>query len=360
MKLITRENALDALRKVKLPGKGGDIVTAGYVQAVLTEGDTVRLVIEPTDTISHKAAEKLRRECEKTLRRLEGVKHVTAVLTATRPQPKITPPRIPEAGMKRPAPPTPKPIPGVKHAIAVASGKGGVGKSTVAVNLAVSLARLGSKVGLVDADIYGPSVAHMMQLSDKPDVAEGKMIPPERYGVKCMSMGLLLGEDAPAVWRGPMATKALAQLVLGATWGELDYLVFDLPPGTGDIHLTIAQNFIISGAVVVATPQEVALMDVRKAVGMFGKVGIPVLGLVENMSYFVDATSGVKTYIFGQGGVQKLAEGLHLPILGEIPVEPIISFTSDAGTPIADCHPEHPVALVYQEMARKVVEKVGN
>lgn len=345
---------LAALEHIHLSGDDRNIVRAGYVKVAEAESDTVRLVVDLPGALDQNTAAALQQQCEKAVKKLKGIKHATVVITASRPASEVSGLQPPA----RPAPPTPKPIPGVRHAIAVAAGKGGVGKSTVAVNLAVALAKLGHKVGLVDADIYGPSIARMMQLEGKPDIRDNKMVPPERYGVKCMSMALLLDENAPAVWRGPMATKALAQLVVGADWGELDYLVLDLPPGTGDIHLTIAQNFTLSGAVIVATPQEVALLDVRKAIGMFGKVGIPVLGVVENMSYFIDPNSGTKLYIFGQMGVKKMAEAHHIALLGEIPVEPLVSETSDSGEPITASHPDHAIAQAFMAIAKQVSDKL--
>lgn len=260
--------------------------------------------------------------------------------------------------IQRPAPPSPKPIAGIRHMVAVASGKGGVGKSTVAANLAVTLAQAGYRTGLVDADIYGPSVARMMGLSGEPTYHDKKIVPPEAHGVKCMTMGILLDENAPAVWRGPMATKALAQLMLGTGWGELDILVLDLPPGTGDIHLSIAQNYKLSGAVIVSTPQEVALMDVKKAITMFEKVNIPVFGLVENMSYFIDPESGQYHHLFGEGNVQQVCDKLSLPLLATLPIDPAIAEGGDNGTPYTASHSDTTLAASYATLAQHIIEQL--
>lgn len=256
-----------------------------------------------------------------------------------------------------PPPPTPSPIAGIKKVILVASGKGGVGKSTVAVNLAVSLGKLGYKTGLVDADIHGPSLARMMGISGQPAIESNQMIPMVNHGIKCMSMGLLMKEDAPVVWRGPMISKALYQLFRGAKWDELDYLVVDLPPGTGDIHLSIAQNFSVAGAVIVTTPQEISLIDVKKCINMLKKVNISIIGIVENMSYFEDST-GNKNFIFGKEGGKKLAETLGTKLLGEIPLNPDITETSDSGNPVSISKPEEKTAKIFEDIARSVTNIV--
>ncbi len=227
-------------------------------------------------------------------------------------------------------PPSPKNIEGIKKIIAVASGKGGVGKSTIAAHYALSLAAQGKKVGLVDADILGPSIARMMSISGEPEVRNNKMVPQESNGVKVMSMGMMMGENTPVVWRGPMVTKALHQLMLAAEWGELDVLVMDLPPGTGDIQLSIAQNYKIDGAILVSTPQEVALMDVKKAASMFNKVEIPVIGVLENMSYFEDA-AGNKVELFGSGNVERFCAETGIKFLGKVPLMPEVSEGCDKG-----------------------------
>jgi len=246
-------------------------------------------------------------------------------------------------------PPTPSPLAGVKKIILVGSGKGGVGKSYVAVNLAVALAKAGHKTGLVDADIHGPSVAKMLGISGEPLVEKNQIIPPEKYGIKVMSMGFLIGEEAPLVWRGPMISKALYQLLRAAKWGELDFLVIDMPPGTGDIHLSIAQNFTVDGAVIVTTPQEVAILDVKKCINMLKKVGIPILGIVENMSYFADS-GGNKNYIFGVPKGKQLAKAVGTELLAEIPLDQKISELSDKGIPAG--------GAIFDEVAGKVRDLV--
>ncbi len=230
-----------------------------------------------------------------------------------------------------PKPPTPKSVDGIKKIIAVASGKGGVGKSTIATHLALTYAKLGFKTGLADADIHGPSIARMMGITNEPEIQNNKMIPPERFGVKCMSMGFLLSENAPVVWRGPMVTKALHQLMLGADWGDLDVLIIDLPPGTGDIQLSLAQNYKIDGVILVSTPQEIALMDVKKAATMFNKVNIPILGIIENMAYFTDKLSGNRAYIFGKGAIKKFCDESNIKYLGEVPLNSKIAENCDMG-----------------------------
>ncbi|KAB2602224.1 iron-sulfur protein NUBPL-like [Pyrus ussuriensis x Pyrus communis] len=252
-------------------------------------------------------------------------------------------------------------IEGVKHAIAVASGKGGVGKSTTAVNLAVALAnKCQMKVGLLDADIYGPNVPIMMKLDRKPEVTEDKkMIPIESYGVKCMSMGLLVDKDAPLVWRGPMVSSALEKMTRGADWGNLDILVVDMPPGTGDAHITVSQRLQLSGALIVSTPQDVALMDARRGINMFSKVEVPILGIVENMSYFKCPHCAECSFIFGEGGSRKTATEMDLEFVGEIPLEVGIRKGSDNGVPIVISAPDSDVSKAYVDVARKVVERLS-
>ncbi|KAA8543337.1 hypothetical protein F0562_021168 [Nyssa sinensis] len=248
----------------------------------------------------------------------------------------------------------------VKDIIAVASGKGGVGKSTTAVNLAVALAsNCQLKVGLLDADVYGPSIPTMMKLQGKPEVSEGKkMVPIENYGVKCMSMGFLVEKDAPIVWRGPMVMKALEQMSRGVDWGELDILVVDMPPGTGDAQISISQRLQLSGALIVSTPQDVALVDVRRGVKMFSKVDVPILGVIENMSFFKCPHCGEPSHIFGKGGARKTADDMGLGFLGEIPLEVEIRSCSDEGVPVVMSRPDSAVAKAYEDMAQKVVSRL--
>ncbi|MFN3946694.1 MAG: Mrp/NBP35 family ATP-binding protein [Aquificaceae bacterium] len=248
-------------------------------------------------------------------------------------------------------------VPGVKHLIAVGSGKGGVGKSTVSVNLALALSKLGYKVGLLDADIYGPSVPTLLGIKgERVHVDdENKIIPIEKYGLKTLSIGFLLpSEDTPVIWRGPMLMRALTQFLFDVRWGELDFLVLDLPPGTGDVQLTLAQNVYMSGALVVTTPQDVALADVKKAVAMFKEVNIPVLGVIENMAYFVCPDSGKRYYIFGKGKVPQFAAAYGLKILGSIPIDPELSETSDMGIPVVESHPDSETARAFIGIAKLI------
>ncbi|GAB4843432.1 hypothetical protein Ancab_013394 [Ancistrocladus abbreviatus] len=250
---------------------------------------------------------------------------------------------------------------GVKDIVAVASGKGGVGKSTLAVNLAVALANKWQlKVGLLDADVYGPSIPTMMKLRGKPETNQDlKMIPKENYGVKCMSMGLLVEKDAPIVWRGPMVMSALQKLAKGVDWRSLDILVVDMPPGTGDAQLTISQQLQLSGAIIVSTPQDIALMDARRGAQMFSKVNVPILGVIENMSYFKCPHCGELSFIFGQGGARKTAAEMSLEYLGDIPLEVEVRKCSDEGVPIVVSSPESAVAKAYNDVARRVVDRLG-
>jgi len=252
-------------------------------------------------------------------------------------------------------------VPGVKHVVAVASGKGGVGKSTVAVNLAVALAGSGKlRVGLVDADVYGPSIPTMMNLQGEPAVGEGdRLVPLENYGVRCMSMGFLMKAETAAVWRGPMALKALDQLIFRTAWGPLDVLVVDMPPGTGDIQITVAQRCKLSGAVMVSTPQEVALADVRRGITMFSKVNIPILGVVENMAFFLCGSCSTRHHIFGTGGVQRVAEAMGAEVIGQVPLEGGVASESDAGTPIVVSQPDSAGAAAFREVAERVKQALG-
>jgi ATP-binding protein involved in chromosome partitioning len=246
-------------------------------------------------------------------------------------------------------------VPGVESIIAVASGKGGVGKSTTAVNLALALQQNGLRVGILDADVYGPSLPRLLRLSGRPQPLTGRLIAPmEAYGLKAMSMGLLVDEEAPMIWRGPMVVSAITQLLREVAWGDLDILVVDMPPGTGDAQLTMAQQVPLAGAVIVSTPQDLALIDARKGLAMFQKVDVPVLGIVENMSYFTCPHCGERTELFGHGGARHEAERLDVPFLGEVPLDIAIRTTSDAGTPIVAAEPESVGARAYREIAARV------
>ena len=249
-------------------------------------------------------------------------------------------------------------IPGVKHVIAVSSGKGGVGKSTVSVNLAVALARTGAKVGLLDADIYGPNIPMMMGVTKAPEQKDGKIVPAESHGVKLISMGFFVPEDTAIVWRGPMVHTAIQQLFRDVLWGELDYLLIDLPPGTGDAQLTLTQLVPLTGAITVTTPQEVALADVRKGMMMFQKVNVPLLGIVENMSYFLCGHCGERTEIFSHGGGERAAATVGIPFLGRIPIDPAIRAGGDSGNPIVEADPTSPQSAAFREIAQKIVAAV--
>lgn len=246
-------------------------------------------------------------------------------------------------------------LPGIRHVVAIASGKGGVGKSTTAVNLAISFSHLGYRVGLTDADVYGPSVPKMMGLHEKPGATgDKKLIPLERYGVKCMSIGFMVDQNAPVIWRGPMVQNAVQQMIKSVDWGELDLLLIDMPPGTGDAHLTIAQQIELSGAVIVSTPQDIALIDARKGLNMFRQVGVPVLGIIENMSHFRCPNCGHDTDIFSHGGAQREAETLQTPFLGELPIDLSIRMGGDTGQPVAAQSPDAPMAGHYRDIALKI------
>lgn len=250
-------------------------------------------------------------------------------------------------------------VPGVKHVIAVSSGKGGVGKSTVSVNLAVAMGLQGAKVGLLDADIYGPNIPMMMGIEKTPEQQNGKITPAESHGIKLISMGFFVPEDQAVVWRGPMVHTAIQQLFRDVLWGELDYLLIDLPPGTGDAQLTLSQLVPLAGAITVTTPQEVALHDVRKGMMMFQKVNVPLLGIVENMSYFVCGHCGERTEIFAHGGGERAAEKLGVPFLGRVPIDPAIREGGDTGRPLVVAHPESPQAKAFHDIAAQVMTRLG-
>lgn len=350
---VTRDEINEALAGVSLPG-GGTLVSRDMVRALNIDGDKVNFVIEAESPEEARSLEDVARAAEQAVMALEGVSSATAVLTAhapARPEPEAP-------SLKPKAPPQqdgPERIPGVERVIAVASGKGGVGKSTLSSNLAVALARQGRKVGLVDADILGPSQVRMMGAQQGPVSRDGQsMEPVEVHGVKMISIGLMVDPKQALVWRGPMVTSALMQLLFKVDWGDLDVLIIDMPPGTGDIQLTLSQKVKMTGAIVVSTPQDVALLDARKAIDMFQKVRIPVLGLVENMSHYVCPNCGNEDHIFGHGGVAEEARALGLPFLGEIPLAREVRMAGDEGAPIAAG--EGPVAEAYAKLARDMIE----
>ena len=346
------------LAKVSCPG-GGDLVSRDLVRALAVDGGTVRFVIETATPDEARALAPVQAAAEAALK-AAGASSVQIVMTAHGPAPKTPNPNAAPPSLKiggHPTPqtaPGPQPVPGVARIIVVGSGKGGVGKSTVSSNLAVALARQGRRVGLLDADIYGPSQARMMGVSKRPASPDGKMIEPLRaHGVTVMSMGLMLKEDEAVIWRGPMLMGAMQQLLGQVLWGELDVLVIDLPPGTGDVQLTLGQRTKLDGAIVVSTPQDVALLDARKALDMFHKLKTPVLGLVENMSTYICPNCGHEEHLFGHGGVAAEAKKLGLPFLGELPLALEVRLAGDAGTPTAAT--DSPAAEAYARIAKGLI-----
>ncbi len=341
-----------ALSRVPDPDRGADIVSLGMVSGIVIKGGNVGFAIE-VDAKRGPALEPLRKAAEQAVEALPGVLPVSAVLPAEQPQ-KAAP------GQPRGHPGGKPVVPGVRTIVAVASGKGGVGKSTTAVNLALALASQKLRVGLLDADIYGPSLPRMMKVGGRPDSKDGKTLEPKlSYGIKCMSIGFMVAEDTPMIWRGPMVMSALEQMLRDVNWGELVIMVVDLPPGTGDAQLTMAQRVPLSGAVIVSTPQDIALLDARKGLNMFRKVDVPVLGIVENMSYFICPHCSGRSDIFSHGGARKEAERLGVDFLGEVPLDMAIRQTSDDGTPIVFAEPDGPHAEVYRGIAKRVWAKVG-
>jgi ATP-binding protein involved in chromosome partitioning len=370
MAALTDRDVLAALHTVINNERGGSIVSLDMVKGVTLRGGNVAFMIE-VDAARGPHMEPLRKAAEDAVMRLPGVTSVSAVLTAERatPAPAPAPQGADVMQARRQAAggrpgtagaPAAKPfVPGVKHIVAVASGKGGVGKSTVAVNLALGLVAEGKRVGLLDADIYGPSVPRMMGIKGKPEPTDDKRLKPmEAYGLKCMSMGFLVPEDSPMIWRGPMVIGALEQLLRDVAWGELDVLIVDMPPGTGDAQLTMAQRVPLAGAVIVSTPQDIALLDARKGINMFKKVEVPLLGIVENMSTFVCPNCNHESHIFGHGGAKAEAEKIGVECLGEIPLHIAIRETSDAGTPITATQPDSPQAKAYRKIAARLWEKL--
>ena len=348
--MTTREAVLEELKGIKDPVGGGDIVAAGLVRALNVEDGAVRFVLE-IDGAHAKVMEPVRAEAEARVRALSGVTSVAAMMTAHSQK---SPPDL--KGGARPAPTGPQKVPGVARIVLIASGKGGVGKSTVAANLATALVAEGRKVGLLDADIYGPSQPRMLGVSGRPQSPDGKIILPLRnHGVTMMSIGLMLPGEEAVVWRGPMLMGALQQMMGQVQWGELDVLIVDLPPGTGDVQLTLGQKYVVDGAIIVSTPQDVALLDARKAISMFNKMDTHVIGMIENMSTHVCSKCGHEEHVFGHGGVADEAEKLGLPLLAEIPLHLDIRLASDSGAPVVVSAPESAQAAPYRKLARDLV-----
>ena len=342
---LTSENVLAALRAVKDPDLHRDIVSLNFVKDVAIRGANVSFTIELT-TPACPVREELKATAIRAVRdSIAGVGDVTVELTS----------RVTSHENQQKA----SVLPGVKNTVAIASGKGGVGKSTVAVNLAVSLAKEGAKVGLVDADVYGPSIPLMMGIEGRPQVHQGRLIPMERWGVKVMSIGFLIDPLQAVIWRGPMASGAIKQFMTDVEWGDLDYLLFDLPPGTGDIQLTLVQTIPLTGAVIVTTPQDISLADARKGFKMFEKVNVPILGIVENMSYYVCAHCGHREHIFDNGGGRRAAEELGSPFLGEIPIYTNIRVAGDRGKPVAADESTPEQAAIIAGIARNMAAQIS-
>jgi ATP-binding protein involved in chromosome partitioning len=339
---ISEEQVKTALKSVKYPGFTRDIVSFGLVKSIHIENGEVKVQLAlATNDPNVPAA--IKNDAESALRAIAGVRSARVLIDIH------APPAGAGAGMGAMR------IPGIKHVIAVASGKGGVGKSTVAANLAVALEQTSARVGLCDCDIYGPSISLMFGTRERPTATEeNKIVPIEQYGLRLMSMGFLLDDTSPAILRGPMVTRYTQQFLRQVEWGELDYLVLDLPPGTGDIQLTIVQTVALSGAIIVTTPQEVALIDARKAATMFDKVNVPVLGLVENMSYFVSPSDSKRYDIFGSGGGEREARRLRVPLLGQIPIDIATRESGDRGIPIASEDRQSPVTAEFKKIAENI------
>ncbi|SDX42853.1 Mrp/NBP35 family ATP-binding protein [Roseicitreum antarcticum] len=360
---LNRSTVLDALDAVKLPS-GESLVARDLVRALVIDADSVRFVIECATPEEARALDAVRAQAHDAVAALPGVARVSVALTAHGPSPRQAPKSAPQGdapALKIGRHPTgdagqgPQRIPGVQRILAIGSGKGGVGKSTVSSNLAVALAREGWRVGLLDADIYGPSQPRMMGVTKRPASPDGKRIVPlQAHGVTMISIGLMLKEDEAVIWRGPMLMGALQQLLTQVEWGELDVLIVDMPPGTGDIHLTLCSKFDVTGAIVVSTPQDVALLDARKALRAFQTLKTPLVGLVENMSTYICPKCGHEDHIFGDGGVQAEATRLDLPFLGALPLSVEVRLAGDGGIPVAAT--DSPVADAYRRMARRLID----
>ena len=358
---VTERQILDALKKVVDPDRGTDIVSLGMVNGVIIKEGNVGFAIE-VDPKRGPQLEPMRKQAENAVADVPGVLSVTAVLTADRAAAETSSEGPARAAQNQtaPAPPASLAPPGVKHIVAVASGKGGVGKSTTAANIALGLAVRGLRVGMLDADIYGPSQPRMLGVSGKPETNHNnKLEPLVSNDVKVMSIGLLVPEDTPMIWRGPMVNSALQQMLRDVEWGELDIMIVDMPPGTGDAQLTMAQQVPLAGAVIVSTPQDIALLDARKGLSMFRKVDVPVLGFIENMSYYICPKCGDRADIFSHGGARTEAEKLETEFLGEIPLDIAIRETSDSGRPIVIDQPDSPHAAAYLEIADRIWAKLS-
>ncbi|MEM7482858.1 MAG: P-loop NTPase [Acidobacteriota bacterium] len=342
----------ESLKTVKYPGMSRDIVSFGFVHTVTAGDDGAARVELRLATHNPGAADEVRDAVEEAVAQVEGVSRVEVELNVVKPDP---PQRAAQQATAR----SPELIPEVQNVVAVASGKGGVGKSTVAANLAIRLGQLGHHVGLLDADIYGPSVPTMFGIGRRPRIQENRILPFEKYGIKLMSLGFIVDTDTPVIWRGPMVMRGIEQMLGDVEWGALDFLIVDLPPGTGDAQLTVTQKIPLAGAVIVTTPQDVALIDARKGLAMFRKVNVPVVGILENMSTFVCPHCHEETQIFKHGGGERTAELLETRFLGRIPLDPEIVRGGDAGRPIVAEQEEGPHADAFRQIAEAVVEEVA-
>ena len=346
---LSEAQVYETLKTVKYPGYTRDIVSFGLVKSVQVHGQEVSVVVQMT-TNQQDVAAKMQQATEEALRALPGIGTVQVEVRLRDQGPA-------EGHTQHQAAPNVAPLPGVQNILAVASGKGGVGKSTVATNLAVALSMAGLRTGLLDADIYGPSIPLMMGVQDRPQVTTAnRILPFFNHGVKMQSLGFFLGENSPVIWRGPMVMRAVQQLLQDTEWGELDVLVVDLPPGTGDVQLTLAQTVPLTGAILVTTPQDLALLDVKKGAEMFKQVGAPLLGIVENMSFFTCPDCGKETEIFRRGGGQKESARLGIPLIGRIPLEPEVCDAGDTGVPVAIGHPDSQAGAEFHKIAATMVE----
>ncbi len=362
----SKEQVLAALQQVASPN-GQPLTDAGVLSDVVVSGEKVFFSLS-VDAASVKAWEPVRARAEAAVKSVPGIKSAMVALTAERSGGQRPAAQAPQAAQARPhahgqagqGPGSTQPgIPGVDAIIAVASGKGGVGKSTTAVNLALGLRDQGLKVGILDADIYGPSLPKLLAIREKPTTIGGNRLKPiERYGLTVMSIGFLIDEDTPMIWRGPMVMSAITQMLREVEWGKLDVMVVDMPPGTGDAQLTMAQQVPLKGAVIVSTPQDLALIDARRGVAMFKRVNVPVLGVVENMSYFLCPSCGTRSDIFSHGGAHKEAERLGVPFLGEVPLHMTIRERSDSGLPVVATEPDGPHAKIYRDIAARVLAEI--
>jgi ATP-binding protein involved in chromosome partitioning len=356
MTVVTENEVNEVLAQVMVPDKNDNVINLKLISGVVVKDRMVHIMVETTQERAT-IMEGVRKECEKIAGTIPGIINATAVLTEEREATKSNESTVPKLDLTEDERRIKSK--GVASIIAVASGKGGVGKSTTSVNIALALARLGKKVGIMDADIYGPSIPRMMGITGQPRSEDGStLIPMENYDVKCMSMGFMVPEEEPTIWRGPMVMSALEQMLRDVEWAPLDILIVDMPPGTGDAQLTMAQGTELAGAIIVSTPQDIALLDARKGLNMFRQVEVPIIGLIENMSYYICPKCGDEAHIFDNGGAKETAEKYGCTFLGEIPLDKEIRTTSDSGRPIVVSKTSSPHAKAYMDIAAKVINEV--